>query len=629
MTTKGTREEKSEARRVLRAVHQEMEKLLEPPVTEYLKTIKTSEIVNAWLRARDTSRETPAPHINPQSGITFAEHRDKLERRNNKILTEFYKSNLQEWLTAWLAGNADQTDHIKSAYPIGIHHPSIAKYIDKISKKCAASQCRSISHLQQETDTDANTVALFYRIAVQNQTQPVGSDEDIQVRYYHAVLQAREALQHIAINQLALGIWYGAVIRREPSIQLTNDHEILMLQACRDSGLNPQDWKAISKFNPNLIADTFQRYPPAAAATAWAALTDLPDPPAVAFINISAKQLANIRKQSNLSPSLFKPIIRAFYMHSIRYKTEGLSPDKLQAHALISEARNSILAKEAPPKLTQIIKAAQQRLEDSPEQTIPQLGWNEWLRLARIPTDQTDTQPGQHGGPTHHNYEVLSAPPLDPKDLDERTNQRPTTPNKSWVNRSWLYTEPGVTLHGTVTELKKRGWNERLITALLGNPDMTKTNPTYTRGAEMRLYERNRVEEAEQDSAFIEHLSKSAKRRESAARTAQNNRNEAMRWAATARMNWVCPTRSIKELKAASRKARKYDNRDTECIDFLIEICSDYPVIASQTVRMQGRPYAAAVLITRLCRDIALHWPELQDESTRRIAKEDASLIFP
>ena len=333
MTKKGTREEKSEARRALRAVHQEMEELLEPPVKEYLKTIKTSEIVDAWLRARDTSGETPTPQINPQSGITFAEHRDKLERRNKKILTEFYKSNLQEWIAAWLADNADQTDHIKSECPMGIHHPSIAKCIDKISKRCAASQCRSISRLQQETDTDTNTVALFYRIAVQNQTQPVGSDEDIQVRHYQAVLQAREALQHIAINQLALGIWYGAVIRREPSIQLTNDHEILMLQACRDSGLTPQDWKAISKFNPNLIADTFHRYPPAAAATAWAALTDLPDPPAVAFINISAKQLANIRKQSNLSPGLFKPIIRAFYIHSIRYKTEGLSPAKLQAHA--------------------------------------------------------------------------------------------------------------------------------------------------------------------------------------------------------------------------------------------------------------------------------------------------------
>ena len=629
MTKKGTKEEKNEARRALRAVHQEMEKLLESPVKEYLKTIKTSEIVDAWLRARDTSDETPAPHINPQSGITFAQHRDKLKRRNKKILIEFYKSNLQEWVTAWLADNTDQTDNIKSEYLMGIHHPSIVKYIDNISRKCAASQCRSIRHLRQENDTDANTVDLFYRLAVQNQTQPVGSDADIQIRYYQAVLQAREALQHITINQLALGIWYGAVIRREPSIQLTNDHEILMLQACRDSGLTPQDWKAISKFDPNLIADTFHRYPPAAAATAWAALTDLPTPPAVAFINIAAKQLANIRKQSNLSPGLFKSIIRALYIHSIRYKTEGLSPDKLQAHALISELRHSRLAKEVPPKLAQIIKAAQQRLEDSPESTIPQLGWNEWLRLARIPTDQTDTLQEPHGGPTHHNHEVLSVPPLDPKDLAERTVQPPTTPTKSWANRPWPYTEPGVTLYGTVTEIKKRGWNERLITALLGNPDVIKTNPTHSRAAEMRLYERNRVEEAEQDPAFIEHLSKSAKRRESAVRTAQNNRNEAMRWAATTRINWVCPTRSIKELQAASRKTGKYDNRDTECIDFLIEICSDYPVIASQTARMQGRHYATAILITRLCRDITLHWPELQDECTRRIAQEDASLTSP
>ena len=96
----------------------------------------------------------------------------------------------------------------------------------------------------------------------------------------------------------------------------------------------------------------------------------------------------------------------------------------------------------------------------------------------------------------------------------------------------------------------------------------------------MRLYERNRVEEAEPNPAFIEHLGKSAKRRESAARTVQNRRNEAIRWAATTRINWVYPTRSINELQAVSRKAGQHNNRDTQCIDFLIEICSDYPVIA-------------------------------------------------
>lgn len=63
----------------------------------------------------------------------------------------------------------------------------------------------------------------------------------------------------------------------------------------------------------------------------------------------------------------------------------------------------------------------------------------------------------------------------------------------------------------TQTHLKERGWSPKLIKAYLGDPDQTARNPIYPRKAPpMKLWERTRVEAAEQHPAFIDYQIKRA-----------------------------------------------------------------------------------------------------------------------
>jgi hypothetical protein len=61
--------------------------------------------------------------------------------------------------------------------------------------------------------------------------------------------------------------------------------------------------------------------------------------------------------------------------------------------------------------------------------------------------------------------------------------------------------DPARTGDFSVAELCCRGWNRRLVVALLGDPDFLVPNPHVPGGADMRLYTRARVEEAERGEA--------------------------------------------------------------------------------------------------------------------------------
>jgi hypothetical protein len=54
----------------------------------------------------------------------------------------------------------------------------------------------------------------------------------------------------------------------------------------------------------------------------------------------------------------------------------------------------------------------------------------------------------------------------------------------------------------TKTDLKERGWTERLIGELLGSPDEERPNPHYASGPTMKLYLVQRVRAAERRVAF-------------------------------------------------------------------------------------------------------------------------------
>ena len=604
--------ERKRRRKALQTTHRAVKTIIEPPMSQYLYGLTPP--------GPPTGQHMPTP--DPNSGVTFAKLQGNSRNADIQFYMNFYRRKLRQWTPEWLAQNAALMQDVPTGEPMGPNHPSILKWTDTLSLAHAHRQ----THIDDATSRtpakvpDPETVALVYKMFLQ-QKHPPDADGKVQIRYHHAVAQAKEALQKLTGHPRALATWYGAVIRRDPAVSLPNDHELLILRACQESGLTPTDWNEISRFPAGPIALTFHTATPEAAAAAWAAVTTFPgdsELPTNACIDIAAKQMSALDHTGALTS--YEPVLHSFYLHSVDYTRAGLKPDQLVAHSMIEETRHHKLVKAAPKQIQAVLKYAQNRLKESPGETLPQLGWEMWLFLADTPPKYTPNEPEPHGGPPHTNDELLTVPPLGQEDLETRTEPRPpSVPSKTWLHTAQH--DPERPPHGTVTELKKRGWTERLIKALLGDPDRTTRNPVFRKAAPMRLYLRDRVEAAEQHPTFQDHITKSAKRRASAAKTAQRRTNDVVREAATAELLWMCPTRSLRELHDISERTQHTETNSTR-VDFLITFCSNHEIAAPQIPRGKpGTAQAHAVLIARLCQEITLHWPALHDECSNRIAR--------
>lgn len=66
----------------------------------------------------------------------------------------------------------------------------------------------------------------------------------------------------------------------------------------------------------------------------------------------------------------------------------------------------------------------------------------------------------------------------------------------------------------TATQLRERGWTGKMVRELLGEPDARPPNRNYPDRAPLRLYNLERVEEAERTDAFFELLDQSEARKD-------------------------------------------------------------------------------------------------------------------
>ena len=603
-------------KKALRAAHRQIKRLLDPPAQEHLKTIPASEVIQEWQQANVIPHSDSMTAAESRSGTTFAQYRARRRKSDEQILNQIYQRHVQRWLTDWIPEHHAELTSIEQQYPMGLQHPSILSFSHHAYQRATKRIINAFPHLFEGTPaTDPSTVNLVQRMAIQAQHSPQNSSEHIQVRYYRAVAQAQQALQHLADHQPAIAIWYGALIRRQPDIHLPNDQETLLLRACQHSSLSPHEWDIISEFNPDLIASTMRKHSPQAAAIAWATLADLSQTPPIDAINTAAKQLTKLDNQSHLR--IFQPVIRSFYIHVHQYIHDDLNQTPFLAHELIREVRHQHISREVPHLLATILEAAQHILADSKQSAVLHMTWEEWLHHTGL-SQQKPAASSTHGTPTHQTTELLPIPPLDQDQLRERTTLTPpATPTDAWPTVP--ATDADTILYGTAAQLKRRGWTDKLITDLLGAPDRTAPNPVYRSAAKMRLYQRERVEVAEQHPTFVQHLNKSANRRHSAAKSSQHRRNDTIRWAAETPIHWVCPTQSFDELRAASRINSEHYDADQQCIDFVINHCSDLQAAVAQAYGMTGKSQANAVLITRICNEISKHWPQLHNACQRRI----------
>ena len=81
------------------------------------------------------------------------------------------------------------------------------------------------------------------------------------------------------------------------------------------------------------------------------------------------------------------------------------------------------------------------------------------------------------------------------------------------------------------SELKRRGWTEKMIDWLLKKPDVTQSNPYYRHAAPMKLYRIERVNYVESTPGFFIAKEKADKRKMSSCRAIETKREEARNWA--------------------------------------------------------------------------------------------------
>ena len=89
----------------------------------------------------------------------------------------------------------------------------------------------------------------------------------------------------------------------------------------------------------------------------------------------------------------------------------------------------------------------------------------------------------------------------------------------------------------------------------LGEPDVLADNPHYRSAAPMRLYRRERVEEAEESEGFADRkalaVARGRRGREAAVKAATTHGKRLMKWAQTVEIHWI---RAPADAKAALRR---------------------------------------------------------------------------
>lgn len=192
----------------------------------------------------------------------------------------------------------------------------------------------------------------------------------------------------------------------------------------------------------------------------------------------------------------------------------------------------------------------------------------------------------------------------------------------------------------TQNELKERGWNLRMIAALLGEPDRLKPNPWYRSSPPIKLFSRSRVMTAEEGETFKAHLVKRARRSLAAAKGVETKKRLMVTLAE--KINIKIPALSPDEL--LMRAVRNYNVhhadrgrwenyttvqalapwdqpdsfRDRICVNYLRHNCTRYDQILRYLTSRIGRADAHRVLFRRVVEEIGSQYPMLAEEGQQQ-----------
>lgn len=181
-----------------------------------------------------------------------------------------------------------------------------------------------------------------------------------------------------------------------------------------------------------------------------------------------------------------------------------------------------------------------------------------------------------------------------------------------------------------LSHLNRRGWTPALIRRFLGKPDQEKTNPRFASAPPMKLYEKQRVEQAEGSSEFKGAQASRKGRREAAQKGLDTKRKKIDAY--VEQLEIEVPQLEREEL--IQRACDHYnigrfdDNRaspdsDVEfleriCVNYLRHCLTSYEDHLDEITGKVGAPYASLEIKEKVLEKIGEAYEWLADECSRQ-----------
>ena len=632
----------------------------QPAATSYLDSLPVATLEPPQRSSRSKSKFSDI-RLDPATGLFAAVPTDVnptlTQLRTQQIgalkaeTGSICRQLLRKWTPTWIAEQASNLESSPLPRPITLRNPAIEAAINSVATTYARRVAKKLanSEFAPTLPPDPDVIDTALALDVIPDRFRGSPAEHIRVQTYNAIAHARTALQYLADERPALALWYGDIIREDPTVKLPDDPQLLINQAYAESGISPGDWDLLNQFNKNRMRRAFETQGRLVAILVWSSITDLAPIPPDHAIDVATRQISRLRAKprQTVAPTsqIHRNILRAFFAHYQQSNPQGTGYDRVAEH------RANQFHQTVTGELNLILQAAASSQEETTGSTLPQKTWSQWQAFADIPPPNPKPQSGHN--PNITGCQVVHFLP-DLADYEQilinhlSTTDTAPQPTQEWRQPTNSATEP---TSCTVSTLKERGWTDRLIQALLGEPDQLAPNPHYSSAAPMRLYLRQRIEEAEQHPTFTEALNKFRARREAGRKSANTRIRKAVQWAANTPIPFRCPTRSIRELNAVSMEARNEladirhrpsDDHDWDddyespplsrrssdqdslariTVNFLRHECSSYDFTLAETFGKSGKALAITVIRLRIYREIARHWPVLKAECNRKIAE--------
>ena len=184
-------------------------------------------------------------------------------------------------------------------------------------------------------------------------------------------------------------------------------------------------------------------------------------------------------------------------------------------------------------------------------------------------------------------------------------------------------------MYFSITDLKERGWTLGLISKFLSTPDATKTNPHYKNAAPMKLYVKDRVQQIEVSSTFMEAKIKAENRSRSASKAVKTKIDKTLKLA----KEFDTDVNILSKQELVELACQHYNHLNFErgkdgwaspdsdeiflnriSVNYLRHVHSDYDYSLSQLKRKTGKSKAYKLVKNNTLEKIAKSYPWLADE---------------